>query len=435
MTNGTKSNETKRSLVPRLPREAWVVLGGDMVSAIGTGLTLPFLLVYYSRVRGIDIGVAGFAVSMIGFASLVGNPTGGALADRIGPRKALILGTIVSAVGAVGIAFVRDPWHAFAAAAAVGFGAAVAWPARDAFLAVAVTPEQRSSVFGVRHASFNAGLGIGGLVAAMIVDLSSAATFERIFIADAVTFVAFAVLLFFIRDPRGGQEAVPSDVTRGSYFRLFRDRVFIRIWVLSAVLITVGYGQFTAFFPAYVTGEGGLSAGSLAVIVAANTITVVLAQLVTLRVMEGHRRTRGIALMAVLWAATWVITLATGRLLSGGAAVAVFAVAMIVFAVGETLLSPTIPPLVNDLAPDDARGRYNGATTLAWTTGFILGPILAGLFLEAGRAGVLVAVLVGGCAVAAALAWDLERHLEAKVNLVPVAEAEPVPVASPPEPI
>ena len=404
-----------------------------MVSAIGTGLTLPFLLVYYSRVRGIDLSVAGFAVSMIGFASLVGNPTGGALADRIGPRKTLLLGTLVSAVGAAGIAFVRDPWHAFAAAAAVGLGAAIAWPARDAFLAVAVAPEQRSSVFGVRHASFNAGLGIGGLAAAMIVDLSTASTFELIFIADAVTYVAFAVLLFFIRDPRGHPEAAIPDTPRGGYLSLFRDRVFIRIWLLSAVLITVGYGQFTSFFPAYATGEGDLSAGSLAAVVAANTITVVLAQLVTLRLIEGHRRTRGIALMAMLWAATWLITFATGRFLSGSTAIALFAMAMIVFAVGETLLSPTIPPLVNDLAPDDARGRYNGATTLAWTTGFILGPILAGLFLEGGNAGALVALLVGGCAVAAALALDLERHLEGKVNLVPVAEAD-VPVVSPPEP-
>ena len=419
-----------RSLVPRLPRGAWVILGGDTLSAIGSGLTLPFLLVYFSRVRGIELTVAGFAVSMIGFASLVGNPTGGALADRIGPRKALILGTLVSAVGMIGVALVRDPWHAFLAAAAVGFGAAVAWPARDSFLAITVTPEQRSSVFGVRHATFNAGLGIGGVVAAMLVDLSSASTFEFIYVADAVTFVVFAVLLLFVSDPSRSQEPV-SAASRASYLSLFRDRVFIRVWLLSAILITVGYGQYTSFFPAYATREGGLSAGALAAVVAVNTVTVVLAQLVTLRLMEGHRRTRGIVLMALLWAAIWVITYFAGESLSATAAVAAFAVAMIIFALGETLLSPTIPALVNDLAPDEARGRYNGATTLAWTTGFILGPIIAGIFLEANLAGVLAGGLVVGCGVAALVALELERHLKASVNLVPPGHGPREDVAPP----
>lgn len=417
--------------MPRLPHAAWVILGGDTLSAIGSGLTLPFLLVYLSRVRGIELAVAGFAVSMIGFASLVGNPTGGALADRIGPRRALILGAVVSAFGVGGVAFVRDPWHAFVAAAAMGFGAAVAWPARDSFLAIAVTPEQRSSVFGVRHATFNAGLGIGGVAAAMLVDLSSASTFEFIYIADAATFLTFAVLLLFVSDPSRGSESV-STAPRGNYLSLFRDPVFMRVWLLSAILITVGYGQYTSFFPAYATREGGLSAGSLAAVVAANTITVVLAQLVTLRLMEGHRRTRGIVLMAILWGATWAITYAAGEVLSATAAVAAFAVAMIIFALGETLLSPTIPALVNDLAPDGARGRYNGATTLAWTTGFILGPIIAGVFLQARMAGALAGALIAGCGVAALVAFELERHLKGSVNLVPVAYDQRVEVSPPP---
>ena len=401
-----------------------------MLSAVGTGLTLPFLLVYFSRVRGIELALAGFAVSMIGIASLVGNPTGGALADRIGPRRTLILGTVISAVGVAAVVLVRDPWQAFAAAGAVGLGASIAWPARDSFLAVAVTPEQRSSVFGVRHATFNAGLGIGGVIAAMLVDLSDPSTFEVIYIADAVTYAMFAVVLLFVSDP--GRETKSEEGTPApGYLRLFRDPVFMRIWLLSAVLITVGYGQYTSFFPAYATGEGGLSAGSLAAVVAANTITVVLAQLVTLRLMEGHRRSRGIVLMACLWAATWTITYFAGQSLTGGATVAAFAVAMIIFALGETLLSPTIPALVNDLAPDESRGRYNGATTLAWTTGFIVGPIIAGVFLEAGLAGVLTAILVGGCAIAAVAALELERHLKGRINFVPVTN-EGSPDAPPP---
>ena len=33
------------ALIPELPRPAWVVLCGDFASAVGSGLTLPFLFV------------------------------------------------------------------------------------------------------------------------------------------------------------------------------------------------------------------------------------------------------------------------------------------------------------------------------------------------------------------------------------------------------
>ena len=416
--------------MPRLPRAAWVVLVGDAVSAIGTGLTLPFLIIYFHDVRGIDLALAGFALSMVGFASLVGNPTGGALADRLGARRTLILGTLISAAGAMAIALVREPWHAFLASATVGLGAAIAWPARDSFLATAVTPEQRSSVFGVRHATFNAGLGLGGILAAVVVDLSSPGTFEFIYVADALTFGAFAVLLFFLHEPK--RPAPKVDVTKPSgYLALFRDPVFLRLWVLSAVLIAVGYGQFTSFFPAYATGEGGLSAGEVALAVAANTVTVVFAQLLVLRMTEGGRRTRAIVLMAALWAASWTITYVAGQALTGTVAVFVFALAMVVFGIGETLLSPTVPALVNDLAPDEARGRYNGANTLAWTIGFIVGPLVASALLDARLAGVLTITLVGGCVLAAVTALRLERRLGSEVNRVPMPDAVPVRVAEP----
>ena len=414
----------RRSFVPRLPRAAWVVLGGDTLSAIGSGLTLPFLLVYFNRVRDIDLSVAGFAVSMVGFASLAGNFIGGALADRIGARATLVLGTLVSAGAMVGVAMVREPWHAFLAAGSVGMGAAVAWPARDALLATIVTPKQRSSVFGVRHATFNAGLGIGGVIAATIVDLSDASSFELIYNADAASYLVFAALLLFLVPGRRGAGSRPEETAAaGGYLALLRDPVFVRLWVLSAVLITVGYGQYHSFFPAYATGEGGLSAGALAVVIAANTITVVAAQLFVLRLIEGRRRTRGIVLMAVLWGTAWAVTYAGGLVPAGAAAVVTFGVAMTVFAIGETLLSPTIPALVNDLAPDEARGRYNGANTLAWTVGFIAGPVLSSNLLDAGLAGPLVVILLVGCGFAAVTAMSLERHISADMNLVPASGA------------
>jgi MFS family permease len=104
-------------LLPGLPRDAWLLLAGVGLSALGSGLTLPFLLVYLNQVRGLELEFAGLAVSMVALAGLVGNPLGGWLADRLGPRNVVAAGVVVAAAGAFAMAGVRAPWQAFAASA------------------------------------------------------------------------------------------------------------------------------------------------------------------------------------------------------------------------------------------------------------------------------------------------------------------------------
>src|SRR6266511_5763293 len=116
-----------RALVPELPRGAWTLVAGDAVSGIGSGLTLPFLLVYLHQVRGFGLGEAGLALSMVALAGFAGNPVGGSLVDRVGGRAALASGLAFSAAGSACLAFVIEPWQAYAAAATLGFGLAVVW--------------------------------------------------------------------------------------------------------------------------------------------------------------------------------------------------------------------------------------------------------------------------------------------------------------------
>ena len=133
-----------------------------------------------------------------------------------------------------------------------------------------------------------------------------------------------------------------------------------------------------------------------------------------------------------LWAATWAVTLIAGELGGGAAAVALFGAAAAVFALGETLMSPAVPPMVNDLAPDRLRGRYNGLYTLALTTGFILGPVFAGAALGAGHATPFFLALIGACGLGVLYALRLRRRLPSGVDLVGGFRAEgPEPTVVP----
>jgi MFS family permease len=414
----TATVSTRGGLIPTLPRDAWLVLGGDALSAVGSGLTLPFLFVFLTRVRDIDPGIAGLAVSAIAVAALVGNPLSGWLSDRFGARNTLVLGLLVAAAGAGCIVLVNSPWQALAAAGIAGFGGAVIWPAQDALLAQVTRPEQRSSAFSVRFATLNAGFGTGALLAATIVDVQRPASFVLIYLLDGLSFLAFIpILLFLLRPPPQPATSTPEGSGSG-YRQVLGDRTFLRVWVLTALLMTVGYGQQISAFPAYATRPGGIAASDLSLAFAANTISVVLAQLFALKLLTGHKRTTGIMLVTVFWAAAWAVTLVAGRMGGGLDAILAFAVAMVVFAAGEVFVSPTVTPIVNDLAPDALRGRYNAVSTLAWTTGFMLGPAIGGLAIREGQPETLFGGLIAACGLACLGARALDRHLPRSANII-----------------
>jgi MFS family permease len=411
----------ERPWVPRLPRDAWVVLAGDTLSAIGSGLTLPFFLVYLSQVRDIDLAVAGLALSTVALAGFAGNPLGGWLSDRVGAKQALVCGLFVAAVGAFSVTLVRESWHAFLAAGLVGIGMAVVTPAQDALLATVVSPQERPAVFAVRNATLNAGYGIGGVGAALVADLASPSSFVALYVVDGLTFLAFipVLVLMLPRDRRSRiHQAVSAAGPKPGYREVLRDRTFLLVWVLIAVLVGIGFAQTQAGFPAYATGPGGVSAAVIGVAFAANTFTVVALQLPVLRLLEHHRRTTGIALACSCWAVAWGLTAAVGTWGGGTAAVLGFTAALMVFAVGETLLAPSQASLVNDLAPDHLRGRYNGLYTLAWTTGLAIGPAVAGATLGGGHGTALFVGLALGCVVTGLAALRLGRFLPESVDLV-----------------
>jgi len=424
-------------LVPALPRPAWVVLGGDFISAVGGGLTLPLLFIYAHRIRGLSYGTAGLVVAMIALASLAGNPLGGMMADRWSPRRALMIGLVISAAGSLALALARNEAELFGATAILGLGASITWPAQDALLASLTGPAERSAVFSVRHACMNAGLGLGALGAALVISVSRPGTFTAVYVADAASFLIYLPILARLRtssspvgesagdgeSPGGAQDESAGAESAGAepvgWRQVLRDSVLVRLWVLAAVLLAVSFGQFNSSFQGFAARPGGIGPHGLAVAFAANSVTVVVAQLFVLKRLGGHRRTTGLALAAVAWAISWVLVAVAGHFGGGPAAWAGFIVASLVFSIGECLLSPTLPAIVNDIAPPEAAGRYNGSIALAFTVGFLIGPATGGAALGAGWGSGLFVVLAGICAVGAVGALWLGRVVPGSANLVP----------------
>ena len=89
---------------------------GIAFSALGSGLTMPFLYVYLSQVRGIPTSTVGLLFAWMGLVGFLGSPLGGTLIDRFGPRPVMLVGLSAEAVGVASLAFVQNTLHAFVVA-------------------------------------------------------------------------------------------------------------------------------------------------------------------------------------------------------------------------------------------------------------------------------------------------------------------------------
>jgi MFS family permease len=416
-----------RALVPDLPKRTWQILAADGVSALGTGLVLPFLVVYLRDVRDIPVQTAALAISTIAVMALIAGPSAGVMVDRYGSRRVLIASLLLCSAGTVGLAFIRETWHAFAATAVFGVGIAAIWPATHSLLSSVVKRHQRSSVFAVHYATLNAGIGIGGIIGGLVADVNDPATFEWLYSIDALSWLVFAALLFVMKDV-GAPHPAPADEAGGKvgYGAVLKDRNFLYLMGVAAVLVTIGYSQLESGFPAYVTGDGGATTRLLGFTFAANTAVIVAFQLPVLKFMEGRRRTRALMAICVLWAIAWLVTIGAGNMDAGALKNAGFILAMMFFALGECMVSPSIPGILNDLASDELRGRYNAGYSLTFSIGHIVGPAVAGFMLGRELPEPFFVALVVAAGMTIVLIRGLERRLPIDANLMSSEEQPPV---------
>jgi MFS family permease len=423
------SSTTLRQFWSQLSPEGRWLLSTVAVQTLGRGLTLPFTVIYLHEVRGFSLDLAGALMAFIAIVALAVTGPGGALTDRVGARRVLLFSTTCQLVGCAILAFAAAPAVAALAMVFLGINFGMSWPAFNALIAAVTTGEMRQQYFGINFALVNLGIGVGGIVGGLYADVSEPHTFTVIFLGDAASMlVPIALLLGPLRHVTARHETPEdADAASGSYLAILRSPAVVGMTALTFIAVFVGYGQLEAGFPAFARQVGQVSTGVIGFSFAVNTAVIVLLQFLVLRLIAGHRRTRVMLVMCVLWVLSYVALGATG-MVPGAVATAGALTFMAVFALGETMMQPTIPAITNDMAPDHLRGRYNAVNAGAFQAGAIAGPLFAGFVLDRGWSTAYVVILVAGCGLIAVLALVVERLIPPSVNGVP---DEPLLTADP----
>jgi MFS family permease len=353
---------------------------GNALSAFGLGFTVPYLYVYVAQVRGLGAMTAGLVLAVFAVAALIVLPFAGRAIVRRGPLPVLLTALVMAALGSLSLGLAGHAPTVLLSAAALGAGQAVMQPALATMIVDCSTSETRSRAFATQFFLQNLGLGVGGLIGGHLVDTSSAASFTLLFAIEAAMFLLLVVVMTTLRLPHAPRiEGAPTRSGQGSWRQLLGNRAMVQLCVLGFVLFFACYGQFESGLSAYGVEAAGISTSALGTALAANTAMIVIAQFAVLRFVERRRRSRVIALVGLIWAVAWVIAGYAG--LGHGSremATAAFVSTYALFGLGEAMLSPTVAPLVADLAPEGMAGQYNSAFALVKQLALAVGPAVGG---------------------------------------------------------
>ena len=403
-----------------------------VIDALGTGMFLPFSILYFVETSHLSLAEVGLAVSLASGLRLPLAAPLGSLTDRWGPRRVLVAANVVQGLGFLAYLAVDPFWSLVAAAFVVQLGNSAFWASYAPLITQVSGPGQRERWFGFVGAARNAGFGVGGLLAGTVVAAGGGRGYQVVVLVNALSFAVAAVLLVLDRTGRAPAGVTSGGRTRGAWRVVLGDRAFLGLTLSNAAFATCTLA-LNVVIPVYAVRQLGLPGWVPGAALTVNCVLVAAGQSALVAAMTGHRRVRvlqagaasfALSSLVLWWAAVLPASLAGPVVVAG----------VVVFTLGELAHSPVSSAVSGEAAPEHLRGRYLSVFQASWTLSSTVGPALLLPLLARGDGTVwLVLALTAGAAAAGtttvARALPAARTRIGHVEPVDVAPVEPVAAA------
>ncbi|GAA1806454.1 MFS transporter [Nesterenkonia flava] len=393
---------TPASREPMFPFRT-VVLGAlipAFIFSTGIGAMIP-VLVSFSVERGATIALAGVIAAMLPIGQIVADLPAGALASRIGDRRAMLIAGAFAAAGFLAAGFAPSLLTLGAAIFLVGAANAVFHLARHSYLTEVTNPLQRARVLSTLGGVHRIGQFAGPFLGAA---LTLGGDLRWVFALAAVTSLAAVATVFTARAAKGEDD--PDQRTHRAGTPPVRLKQVLRDY--RHLLLTLGMcGMFVGairgakqqVLPLW--GEHiGLDPTTISLIYGISSGIDMLLFYPAGKVMDSFGRLWvGVPAMLALGAAIAMVPLSSTA--------AQLAVAGIFTGFANGMGSGIMMTISSDIAPAEARPQFLGAWRVLTDIGIGLGPLTlaAGAALGSLAIGVLIAASYGPMGAAIMQRW------------------------------
>ncbi|HEY1617510.1 MAG TPA: MFS transporter [Streptosporangiaceae bacterium] len=400
-------------------RGQWPLVWTMVIDALGTGLFLPFTILYFLATTRLGVAQIGLALAVAGALALPLGPLCGAFADRFGPRPVVIASNLARAAGFAAYLEVRSFPALLAASLAVQAGNRAYWSCYVPLVAQIAPAGQRERWFGFISAVRNIGFALGGVVAGVAVTGGGVLAYHVVVLGNAASFLLAGLLVMRIRlAPRPSPEH--QEGAGGGWRDVLADRPYLMLTAVNT-LFALASTALDVVLPVYLVHVLALPAWTAGVSFGLLCVLVAFAQGPVVARIEGRGRIRMLVLAGLLTAVSALVFLAAEPF-PAVIAVAIVGAGVVLFAAGELIQVPVMNALSAEAAPEALRGRYVATFQLSWAVVSSGGVAVLSWLISLGPPaawGFLAAIAVAGSAGIGAVGKHLGAAAEAQRPAAP----------------
>ncbi|MDF1591463.1 MAG: MFS transporter [Desulfobacterales bacterium] len=354
-------------------KDLWVLSFGWFVSALGFGISIPFISIYFHSELGLTITQIGLFFGFMAVVRSFFQAIGGEMSDHVERRHILIFSQLFRAVAFILLAIsIYQQWGFLAISIFLLINSifgAVFQPTANALVSDLLPPAKRLDGYALTRSAGNLGWAAGPAIGGFLAGYNYGLLFV---ISSAITFLSCLVFWMFLKIP---QTNIPPDKFKfRDLFAIKNDPYLARHCFLTFLLYLV-VSQLIAPFSVYAVEMVRISEYQLGLLYTLNGITVAALQMPVTGLLSKYKLSIQLALGAFLYAIGY-------GMMGFGSKFEHFVGIIMIVTLGEILMSPPALALTSRLAPAGRMGRYMGIYGFFITSGWSLGPLYGGLILD-----------------------------------------------------
>ncbi len=331
------------------------------------------MAIFLNNTLGVPVYFVGVIFTLGSIVSIVFSIGGGALADMIGRKKVLILGSGLSGALFLAVAILLHYSAPTLAIVAVfiftSAGGSLIFPSANALVADVTSPADRTNGYVVYRIMSNLGWAIGPLSGAFIYDSG----IFWIFILITVCSVIQGLMVLFMVKDRWKERRKSENLRKTGKVSIISYDRFLIVFTVGTFFLTLVSSQFSVTLPVFIKGSISIPTSYIGYIYAVNGVVVVIGQYPITNLMKRYPEILSMILGTAAYAVGYLFVGFSSNLvdLMGD---------MLIITIGENLVSPVMNSIVSKIAPSDKLARYLGFMGMMNSSGRAFGPSV-GTFL------------------------------------------------------
>ncbi|WP_409473807.1 MFS transporter [Streptomyces sp. HC307] len=345
-----------------LPAVFWWLFAGTLLNRLGI-LVPSFLSLFLAAESHTPATTIGVLVGVWGTGSVLGALGGGALADRTGPRGAIVTSQALALVACAALAGVHAPQALGAAAFLAGCASTVHKPAGAVIVARTIKESEHVRAFGLLYWASNIGAAVSPSVSGFLLESSG----YWLIALNVITATAYATIAFRLpgaQPSTAGVTAAKGPESLSGLVAPFRTPATARFLLLSFCLAAIYLQKQSAL--ALDMQAHGLTPHTYGLVISLNGFLIIAAQPLVSRWARRLNVDTQFLLAAALVAVGFGANAVAGQPWT-------YAAALVVWTAGEILLVPQASAFLVRHAPQGRTGSYQGAYHFVWNLGLVLG--------------------------------------------------------------